>query len=375
MSEFDLDDPSAPRSVRLHRLYDSLVLPLGTYGHLDWVTGLILINSKRSEAQRLFRTGDGPEQLLLALDHETYHGLQVATLGYLYKMIIFLRIAVNETVRGAKTSGRASYDRIFEIIEKGFDFGWYNVVRNAIGDLQRKPNDGVSSLEIVEAVTYCSQYGDMIKWKSSAYEEFLRDEDAGPEYTRAYEWFKDRVSIGLYHEPLQAFPISAHLALCSSSPPECLAILADAFRERSLSMKTPLSEIIKFCRNCDPNYLGFSWEVMDMLGQPLPKHPVFGKIREIFYSEAGNERLFKYLYKPSTIDLRTRIERVARYVLLKPGLDRVDENFRRWSVMTFGGIDHDEVPAMILQCAVGRALIGTVSIPLIKGGASGANFM
>jgi hypothetical protein len=298
----------------------------------------------------------------MAVDHESYHAIQIALFGYLYRFAVTLDVIIKNSIESLASQQATSYDALFTAISEGITHS--DLYRNIIRDLRRVPEGSVSVLDLVEGLTYCSQMAGVVQHQADAYLELLDESQLPEEYVRAYRHFHDRV--GSACNAVRVFPTAAHFSLCSHSPPECFAMLTEAFRTGALSLKTYLPDIIAYCREHDPDYRGFSWEFRDALGQPFPNHPTFGPIRDFFLSHPKRSEIFsKYLLKPDTLDFKTRLDLAVDLVLLRADPDPHAPGFRKWRMLNFKPTDDPhQLSARVLMAAISRRLMGTVSVPL-----------
>jgi hypothetical protein len=332
-------------------------------GYMDWVTGIMQVNCTVEEYLEGFKTGNFPPNLLESILHESYHAIQIAMLGYLYRFAVTLHIII----RNSLPDHVNDYDELFEKLPA--QISQSELYINIIRDLHRKGPNGLSVIDIVEGLTYCAQNRQSYDYDTERYVDFLRSSHMAEEYSRAFLHF--HTEVGAVCDSVKAFPVAAHLALCSHSPPECFSILVKAYRDRVITLKTNLPEIIKFCQDNDSDYGGFSWEFPDAFGQPFPYHNAFGPIRDFFFEHPEGSDIFtKFLLSPELLDAQTQIDMAVDIVMFKPRPDPANPDYREWLGLMFKNKNLPEeeklsrIDGVKLMSAISRRLMGTVSVPL-----------
>lgn len=309
------------------------------------------------------KTGNFPTAFLESILHESYHAIQIATLGYLYRFATTLYILI----RNSLPDGIDDYDELFKTIPAQISQSELYIA--IIKDLHRKGPNGLSVLDIVEGLTYCAQTRQNYDYDRERFVEFLHSSHMPEEYSRAFLHFDNEV--GAVCDSVKVFPVVAHLALCSHSPPECFALLSNAYRDRVMTMRTDLPDIIKFCQDNDPDYGGFSWEFLDAFGQTFPDHNAFGPIRDFFLKDPeGNDIFSKFLLVPELLGAEDQLAIAVDIVMFKPRPDPANPEYREWLGLMFKNreLPDDEkisrVGSVKLMSAISRRLMGTVSVPL-----------
>jgi hypothetical protein len=180
--------------------------------------------------------------------------------------------------------------------------------------------------------------------------------------------------LGEREDLVRLFPVIAHLALCSHSPPECFQMLCSAVGKGEVGVTTNLPEWMHFCRKRDPDWRGLAWEFTDAHGQPFPRHRIYSTVPDVLErSEDGSNLLTMYLLAPERA-LESGLVRLCPIPkLLNPYDDPGASGFNAWPIVDVSAVLRGEPGDRVTTekrglmelyvAALTARMMGTVALP------------
>lgn len=348
---------SAADAGLLDGLWKELLLPRGTLGYLDWVSGIVRLNMSRADYD-FFLQGTLPVRrrrtLLSTIHHEALHVLQIVFSGFLYGFVTNARGFVSATLaerRGfafERAESTSSPDRTTWVCENG--------LRKMLAKLDEIGEHKLSIRAIVESLTLLTETREQQpSWTHRNYIRYLGKEAPGTEYRSAFEF----VTSKLGESAFEWFPTLAHMALCSHEPVAVLASLCDEARRLDVhrlpqpdwAAEVERGERLLETAMYHPRWLGRAIDVVSH----MPQHPVYTPLAEQSRSLWDNGDMANFMAAPHLATANILSLGVVP-ILLNPD----PHESRIWPYVHFGACSASEAAQSVLTAAISRRVLGTV---------------
>jgi hypothetical protein len=307
-------------SPLVHELFNRLRLAPSVAAQVDWASGILRVNRGVTEWQEFFRNPQRDAALLRTLEHEAHHVVQISTLTYLYRFAISTHAAVAPLLNQYYGNLAGLPDTLGANAEP---------IKNLVWDLTWRDGDGLSVVDIVESLTYFSQYG--AGRHASEYLTHLQRARVDEVYERGFLVFAK-------YTPNVAnasafFPIACHLSLCSWDPRASFVALAKAVADGRIGERSSLEHVLELCREADPSFPGFAWEFSRTL-PPMPIRFTFAEVQTLLTQDAeAIAKLWPYFIDPGahSLDFFALVYSQAP-ALLNPIADADYGDYRKWLI-------------------------------------------
>jgi hypothetical protein len=258
-------------------LEDALIIDENATGCLEWVSGLIFVNSTRAEWEAFSPGHDNPfdfdrGQLKRTIVHETFHFYQIATTGYLYRFVVQLFGLLQEWMGEG-----ASRDERLKAVGEGQPISAPHGFEAVLACLDAPGPRGLTVRGIVESAAYLYEFrAEYPTFGPKAYVEQLAVEDPGMEYRVGY----DLAASVLGGAAFDALLPVALIALCFEDPPRAFVTALETIANSSRSRPVPDTLAgIRWLASSLPDdmpRLGSAAEVaLDSSGRVQAQHPIY----------------------------------------------------------------------------------------------------
>jgi hypothetical protein len=341
-------------------LFLRLRVPPGVAAQVDWVSGTLRVNRGRAEWDAFFRNPLADKDLLLTLEHEAHHVLQICALTYLYEFAVLLHAIVASVLDQHYGDLASLPDDLGEAHE---------AVRSRLWDLVWRDEDGLSPKDIVESVTWFAEAPPGARDSLRRYLEYLEATKPNTTYRRAFELFAARVASG-DERVGDFFPVVSNLSLCCRDPRGAFRALSDAVASGRVTRQTDLGGYQDLCAEIEPGFRGFAWQYAASL-PAMPFRFTFTETQRTLTRDPEREhRLLSWLINPSA-HIEELFGEALNTVptLLNPVGDREHEGFSEWfldarGIRDFGPFRLEDRPYWLQYlAAVSRKYIEDIGPP------------
>lgn len=263
-----------PTTIKLSQYFR---VPEYVAGYLEWGTGIIRINTDYEKWQQY--CGDNSSQppehfrpVIATITHESYHFLQIAVTGFMYRFALSYFEAMRESI-STHTGESLTDDTLYRFLTNPPKVS--EKVGSLLQLLHRKGPSGVTSLDIIESAAFFYEHRThFINLTPQGYNRIIQNESPPKEYYAAYRE-AERV---LGPEAFDKFLISTVLSLCFEEPQDifpavlqCVKAVKGPYQNASNipSFIMSIQDLMK-----EHAVLGTSMEYMNNSGK---KHPIYHK--------------------------------------------------------------------------------------------------
>lgn len=322
----------------------TLVLPSGVQGFLDWNTGIIRLNCDASDYAIRMRTPISDGGVKETFYHESHHFAQVLLCGYLFRHCASLRRVVDAVV---SMNSQLTFEdkKKLRSLDKKY--------RDSHSNLMRCSESGLSSLDLVESLTFYLHSFSNGYLDTTSYQALLHRSNLSREYKHGYLVGVERLDQDRFH---RVFPLVVQLSLCFESPPDTYVDLLGRWGVQELNEDTPLDQIMTYCQKEMPGFIGFAWESGE-------QHPVYeGVLQQIV--DKGKDELFTTTMMNPMLIWDPELEPVLRRpIVLNHSASESNPMFRDYPVVGRGIlIDPDDTQNALLEMCVGAEISKGVNL-------------
>ncbi len=307
------------------KIFETYEVPENVGGYLEWVSGILYINASKQQWKEYLNVQAGEtrsasqRELCQTVTHETYHFLQIAMTGYLYRFACRLFTGFRSLL-----SPLLSSSKIEQLLcdPPPLPQNLIELVRA----LDSPGPEGLTVRDIVESSAYLYEhlmhYPDMNK---SFYDEILASSHIGPEYKKAYSMAEDILGPHV----MDTFLTASFISLCFEQPAGCFLDVLKAISEagpEELASGCDFSRIFSITQEVSQRHkpLGPSEEV----AAGGMSHPVYTLSLELMNESLGREQAILMLLAPRSMNLYGAVLAVRPALFKDPAL-WVPENFRQ----------------------------------------------
>lgn len=203
-----------PTTIKLSQYFR---VPEYVAGYLEWGTGIIRVNMDYELWERYSSGKSAPppesfRSLCSTITHETYHFLQIAVTGFMYRFASRYFEAMHESV-SAHAGNELTEESIYSFLTKPPSIS--DKVGSLLRVLHHQGPTGVSALHIIESAAFFYEHNTHFKNLTAVgYNKILEDEDPPEEYFLAYHE-AERVLGSL---ACDNFLIATVISLCFAEP-------------------------------------------------------------------------------------------------------------------------------------------------------------